>query len=87
MEGRESAPLNLRLWFSARRGWIAPYRLGESLPQVEEFKYLGLLFMNEGDHRRGDGQMDRSSVGSDEERAEPEGKALNLQVNNPHLWS
>ena len=43
--------------------------------------------------------MDWSSIGSDadaevvrcgEERAEPEGKALNLQVNlrpNPYLWS
>ncbi|KAK3530886.1 hypothetical protein QTP70_004401 [Hemibagrus guttatus] len=47
---------------------------GEVLTQVEEFKYLGVLFTSEG-------RMDR---------AEPEGEALDLPVNlrsYSHLWS
>ena len=71
---------------------------GESLPQVEEFKYLGVFFMDEGKMEREINRrigaasavmrtMKRSVV---VKRAEPEGKALNLQVNlrpNSHLWS
>ncbi|MDF4285589.1 reverse transcriptase domain-containing protein, partial [Vibrio parahaemolyticus] len=62
---------------------------GEVLPQVEEFKYLGILFTSEG-------RMVWCGVCSDvldcrgEEGAEPEGKAFDLTVHlrpNPHLWS
>jgi len=62
----------------------------ESLPQVEEFKYLvGVR----------DGQTDRGFVSSNEgaapvrcgeEGAEPEGEAFRLLLHlcsNPHLWS
>ena len=63
---------------------------GESLPQVEMFKYLRLLFTIKGEMQQ---EIDRwigGSVGSDshakaiscgEERAEPEGKAFDLPVN------
>ncbi|KAK3518550.1 hypothetical protein QTP70_001608 [Hemibagrus guttatus] len=74
---------------------------GELLHQVEEFKYLGVLFTSEG---RMDHEIDRriSSNATDssnavyvpiccgEEGAEPEGKALDLPVNlrsYSHLWS
>jgi len=71
----------------------------EILPQVEEFKYLGVLFMSEGRTER---EIDRqtgvvSAVLPTLHRpdivkklAEPEGKALDLTVNlysYPHLWS
>ncbi|TWW67377.1 hypothetical protein D4764_02G0004180 [Takifugu flavidus] len=58
----------------------------EILPQVEEFKYLGVLFTSE---RRMEQEIDRW-IRSGEERAEPKGKALNLLVDlrsYPHLWS
>ncbi len=70
----------------------------ELLSQVRELKYLEVLSTSEGKMER---EMDRligaaaavmrplyRTVG--EERAEPEGKALNLPVDlcsNPHLWS
>ena len=71
---------------------------GESLPQLEEFRYLGVLFMSKGKLER---EIDRqigsvsavmetrtqSMVG--EERAEPESKPFHLQVNlhpNFYLW-
>ncbi|KAK3509336.1 hypothetical protein QTP70_029059 [Hemibagrus guttatus] len=68
---------------------------GELLPQVEEFKYLGVLFTSEG---RMDHEIDRRigavaavyvPVCCGEEGAEPEGKALDLPVNlrsYSHLW-
>ena len=76
-----------------------PLQVGEeSLPQVEEFKYFGVLFMSEGkmeweiDTRIGVGLtvMQTEAVCYVEERAESEGKAFNWQVNlcpNSHLWS
>ncbi|CAL9687123.1 unnamed protein product [Knipowitschia caucasica] len=70
---------------------------GEVLPQVEEFKYLGVLFMSEGrmEHeidRRIGAACDYYSLSDrcGKEGAEPKGKALNLPVNLrslPHLWS
>ncbi|KAI3362718.1 hypothetical protein L3Q82_001783 [Scortum barcoo] len=73
---------------------------GEVLPQVEEFKYLGVLFTSEGKIER---EIDRrigaaSAVGyavgvldrRGEEGAESKGEALDLPVNlrsHPHLWS
>ena len=68
----------------------------EILPQVEEFKYLGVLFTSEGRMER---EIDRCGVCSNadsarircgEEGAEPKGKALDLLVDLrscPHLWS
>uniref|UniRef100_A0A674MBB2 Reverse transcriptase domain-containing protein n=1 Tax=Takifugu rubripes TaxID=31033 RepID=A0A674MBB2_TAKRU len=70
----------------------------EILPQVEEFKYLGVLFTSEGkmereiDRRIGAASavmwtLDRSVV---VKRAEPKGEALDLPVDlrsYPHLWS
>ncbi len=69
---------------------------GEFLPQVEEFKYLGVLFMSEGRMER---EIDRRSgaasavmrlmVCRGEEGAELQGKALDLPVNlrsYSHLW-
>ncbi|KAK3542227.1 hypothetical protein QTP86_018788 [Hemibagrus guttatus] len=72
---------------------------GEVLPQVEEFKYLGVLFTSEGrmdceiDRRIGAAaavmrSMYRSVVVK--KGAEPEGKALDLPFNlrfYSHLWS
>ncbi|TWW73385.1 R2 Retrovirus-related Pol polyprotein from type I retrotransposable element [Takifugu flavidus] len=58
----------------------------EILPQVEEFKYLGVLFMSEG---RMEQEINRR-IHSGEERAEPKGEALDLLVDlrfYPHLWS
>jgi len=46
------------------------------------FKYLGVLFMNEGNMER---EIDRRISA-----AEPKGKAFNVLVglrSNPHLWS
>ncbi|KAI3363338.1 hypothetical protein L3Q82_011963 [Scortum barcoo] len=72
---------------------------GEVLPQVEEFKYLGVLFTSEGKIER---EIDRRigaasasyAVGvpdrRGEEGAESKGEALDLPVNlrsHPHLWS
>ncbi|KAI3352411.1 hypothetical protein L3Q82_005371 [Scortum barcoo] len=48
-----SAPPNPRPWFSTGKGWRALSRVGgEVLPQVEEFKYLGVLFTSEGKMER-----------------------------------
>ena len=44
--GWESAPPSLRPWFSTGKRWL--WVGGELLPQVEEFKYLGVLFTSEG---------------------------------------
>ncbi|TWW62669.1 hypothetical protein D4764_04G0013160 [Takifugu flavidus] len=65
----------------------------EILPQVEEFKYLGVLFTSEG---RMEQEIDRCigaayavMVRSGEERAELKGEALDLPVDlrsYPHLW-
>ncbi|KAI3352022.1 hypothetical protein L3Q82_020252 [Scortum barcoo] len=43
----------LRPWFSTGKGWHVPSPRvgGEVLPQVEEFKYLGVLFTSEGKMR------------------------------------
>ena len=71
---------------------------GESLPQLEEFKYLGVLFTSEGKMER---EIDRWIGAASAvmwtlkwsvvvRRAAPEAKAFNLQVNprpKPHLWS
>ena len=41
-------PSMKRPWFSTGKRWFAPSGLGgELLPQVEEFKYLGILFTSE----------------------------------------
>ena len=71
----------------------------ESLPQVKEFKYLGVLFASEGTMEREIGRR-IGAAGAvlhsllphrcDEKRAEPEGKALDLPFNlrsYSHLWS
>ncbi|KAI3375173.1 hypothetical protein L3Q82_021083 [Scortum barcoo] len=72
---------------------------GEVLPQVEEFKYLGVLFTSEGKMEREIDRADWCSVRSyavgvpdrrGEEGAESKGEALDLPVNlrsHPHLWS
>ncbi len=72
---------------------------GVLLPQVEEFKYLGVLFTSEGrmereiDRRIGAASAVMRSivpVCRGEERAEPQGEALDLPVNlrsYSHLWS
>ena len=71
----------------------------EILPQVEEFKYLRVLFTSEGRMEREIDRADRCGVCSNvdsarirhgEEGAEPKGKALDLPVDLrscPHLWS
>ena len=70
----------------------------EFLPQVKEFKYLGILFSSEGTRER---EMGRRIGAAGAvlrllchtvvmERAEREGKALNQPVNlrfYPYLWS
>ncbi|TWW74365.1 R2 Retrovirus-related Pol polyprotein from type I retrotransposable element [Takifugu flavidus] len=67
----------------------------EILPQVEEFKYLGVLFTSEGrmereiDRRIGAASAVIRTLHSGEERAEPKGEALDLLVDlrsYPHLW-
>ncbi|KAI3373194.1 hypothetical protein L3Q82_006510 [Scortum barcoo] len=46
-------PPSRRTWFSTGKGWLALSGLGgEVLPQVEEFKYLGVLFTSEGKMER-----------------------------------
>ena len=66
----------------------------EILPQVEEFKYLRVLFTSEGRMKR---EIDRwinaasavMRIRREEEGAEPTGKALDLPVDLcscPHLW-
>ncbi|KAI3366771.1 hypothetical protein L3Q82_009436, partial [Scortum barcoo] len=46
---RISTSKSARPWFSTRKGWWCPLRVGgEVLPQMEEFKYLGVLFTSEG---------------------------------------
>ncbi|KAI3367665.1 hypothetical protein L3Q82_026507 [Scortum barcoo] len=73
---------------------------GEVLPQVEEFKYLRVLFTSEGkiereiDRRIGAASAVMQAVGvpdrRGEEGAESKGEALDLPVNlrsHPHLWS
>ncbi|KAI3358226.1 hypothetical protein L3Q82_003223 [Scortum barcoo] len=84
-----------------RKRVACPLRVGgEVLPQVEEFKYLGVLFTSEGKMER---EIDRRigaascsyAVGvpdrRGEEGAESKGEALDLPVNLrshlPHLWS
>ncbi|KAI3372054.1 hypothetical protein L3Q82_006917 [Scortum barcoo] len=63
---------------------------GEVLPQVEEFKYLGVLFTSEGKIEREIDKADWCSVRSyavgvpdrrGEEGAESKGEALDLPVN------
>ena len=70
---------------------------GEILPQVEEFKYFGVLFMRVPENGARDrqahwcsGRSDASSTPRGEEGAEPKGKALCLPVDlrhYPYLWS
>ncbi|KAI3373810.1 hypothetical protein L3Q82_021969 [Scortum barcoo] len=73
---------------------------GEVLPQVEEFKYLGVLFTSEGkieSVRLTGGLVQRPQLcgrctgpSCGEEGAESKGEALDLPVNlrsHPHLWS
>ncbi|KAI3365879.1 hypothetical protein L3Q82_000865 [Scortum barcoo] len=83
-----------------RKRVACPLRVGgEVLPQVEEFKYLGVLFTSEGKMER---EIDRRigaascsyAVGvpdrRGEEGAESKGEALDLPVNlcsHSHLWS
>ena len=71
---------------------------GESLPHVEEFNYLWILFRSEGKTEQ---EVDRQTEAASavmrmlkqsvlEERAEKEGKAFHLQANlrpNSHLLS
>ncbi|KAI3354894.1 hypothetical protein L3Q82_004690 [Scortum barcoo] len=46
---RISTSKSWRPWFSTGKGWACPLQVGgEVLPQVEEFKYLGVLFTSEG---------------------------------------
>ncbi|KAI3351701.1 hypothetical protein L3Q82_020541 [Scortum barcoo] len=46
---KNPAPPSPRPWFSTGKEWLALSGLvKEGLPQVEEFKYLGVLFMSEG---------------------------------------
>ncbi|KAI3377084.1 hypothetical protein L3Q82_000062 [Scortum barcoo] len=84
-----------------RKRVVCPLRVsGEVLPQVEEFKYLGVLFTSEGkmereiDRRIGAGVRSYAVGVPDrrgEEGAESKGEALDLPVNlrssHPHLWS
>ncbi|KAI3376578.1 hypothetical protein L3Q82_017030, partial [Scortum barcoo] len=47
----------------SRKRVDCPLRVGEEfLPQVEEFKYLGVLFTNEGKNGAREGQTDRCSI-------------------------
>ncbi|KAI3373778.1 hypothetical protein L3Q82_022367 [Scortum barcoo] len=74
-----------------RKRVVCPLRVsGEVLPQVEEFKYLGVLFTSEGKMEREIDKADWCSVRSyavgvpdrrGEEGAESKGKALDLPVN------
>ena len=48
---------------------------GEFLPQVEEFEYLGVLFMSEGRMERETDRRNGAAVCHGEKRADP------------HLWS
>ena len=70
----------------------------ESLAQVKEFKYLGVLFASEGTLEREIGLRIRAAGAVLRslyrtvvtKRAEPQGKALDLPVDRrsyPHLWS
>lgn len=66
-----------------------PWVGGETLPQVEEFKYLGVLFTGGG---RIECEINRwiASARYGEEGAELQGEALCLLVSlcsYPHLWS
>ncbi|KAI3366424.1 hypothetical protein L3Q82_000466 [Scortum barcoo] len=84
-----------------RKRVACPLRVGgEVLPQVEEFKYLGVLFTSEGKMEREIDRLDWCSVQCSyvvgvpdrrgEEGAESKGEALDLPVNlrsHPHLWS
>ncbi|KAI3364208.1 hypothetical protein L3Q82_010807 [Scortum barcoo] len=46
-------PPNPRPWYSTGKRVVCPLRVsGEVLPQVEEFKYLGVLFTSEGKMER-----------------------------------
>ncbi|KAI3368036.1 hypothetical protein L3Q82_026859 [Scortum barcoo] len=78
-------------WFSNRKRVACPLRVGgEILPQVEEFKYLGVLFTSEGKMER---EIDRRIGAASavmrvgvpdrrgEEGAESKGEALDLPVN------
>lgn len=62
------------------------HRGGDGLqPQVEEFKYLSVLFTSEGKMEH---EMDRQfGECCGEEGAEPEVKALVHLYSNRHLWS
>ncbi|KAL3060984.1 hypothetical protein OYC64_009239 [Pagothenia borchgrevinki] len=84
----------------SRKPMDCPLQVGnESLPQVKEFKYLGVLFSSEGTMEREMGPENRSSGSGtavalphrcDEKRNEPRGKALCLPGHirsYPHLWS
>lgn len=66
MKQQELSPPNLWRRFSAGNVWNAHFELGdELLPQVDEFKYLEVLFTTEGRAERG---IDRQiGVCSDED--------------------
>ncbi|KAI3361707.1 hypothetical protein L3Q82_002065 [Scortum barcoo] len=85
-----------------RKRVVCPLRVsGEVLPQVEEFKYLGVLFTSEGkmereiDRRIGAASavmrsVYRTVVVKKELSRKSKGEALDLPVNlrsHPHLWS
>ena len=55
---------------------------GESLHQLEEFKYLWILFTRDG---RKEQVTERSPVCPGEERIEQKGEDVDLKV--PNLWS
>ena len=66
----------------------------EILPQVEKFKYLGVLFMSERKMKREIDRQKRTVMRTlsrcGEEGAEPNSNAHNLLVDicsYPHLWS
>lgn len=81
--------------------WNASFGLGESLPQVKEFKFCGILFMSDG---RTNWEMDLQ-VGilpsilmlllslflvNKKKKCQLKGKALGLLVclhSSPQLWS
>lgn len=87
---------NLQIWghvfFWRQNGGVPTLCQDELLIQVEEFKHLMVLFVNEG---WGEQETDRQtgayvSVCCSEERAEHESNAINLQVSLDsyyHLWS
>ncbi|KAI3354215.1 hypothetical protein L3Q82_018755, partial [Scortum barcoo] len=89
--GWESAPPNPEAMVLDRKRVACPLRVsGEVLPQVEEFKYLGVLFTSEGkmereiDRRIGAASCSYAVSVPDrrgEEGAESKGKALDLPVN------